>query len=311
MVDGNEGAQAALEAARAALADAWRRVAELDADARAAVVSECRAQLIEIERAAYRGGGEESALPTRFGIVGESPAMQRVFDKLEKMAASNYAVLVTGESGTGKELVARALHEHGLRKKKPFLSENCAAIPETLLESILFGHAKGAFTGAHKDSPGHFVTAHTGTLFLDELGDMPLSMQSKLLRVLQDGEVRPVGSEKTRKVDVRLVAATNKDLQLEVREKRFREDLYFRLNVLELQLPPLRERGEDVLHIAEFFLRRARLEMKRELRLGDAAKAWLLDQPWPGNVRQLENSIRRAAALSGSEELGADSFEQS
>ncbi|HMQ21654.1 MAG TPA: sigma-54 factor interaction domain-containing protein, partial [Planctomycetota bacterium] len=171
--------------------EAWcERVARLTVTERVDVVARVRSSLIALERSAYVEG-DEAPLPQRFGIVGDSDCMHRVFERLEKMAASDYAVLVTGESGTGKELVARALHLHGLRKDKPFLSENCAAIPETLLESILFGHAKGAFTGAHKDNAGHFVRAHEGTLFLDELGDMPLSMQSKLLRVLQDGEVRP------------------------------------------------------------------------------------------------------------------------
>ncbi|MCA8969968.1 MAG: sigma-54-dependent Fis family transcriptional regulator [Planctomycetes bacterium] len=287
--------------------DWCERAKGLDPEQRVDLVAEIRSRLIDLERTAYVEG-DEPPLPQRFGIIGDSDVMHRVFERLEKMAASDYAVLVTGESGTGKELVARALHMHGPRKHKPFLSENCAAIPETLLESILFGHAKGAFTGAHKDNAGHFVRAHEGTLFLDELGDMPLSMQSKLLRVLQDGEVRPVGSEKTRHVDVRLVAATNKDLQLEVREKRFREDLLFRLNVLEITLPPLRERGRDILHIAEFFLRRARKELGRELRLGKSAEEWLMVQNWPGNVRQLENEIRRAAALATGTVLESASF---
>lgn len=292
---------------RAQLEEWCRVAADLDIDTRATLVAEARARLSELERVSYVAG-EEAPLPQRFGIIGDSPVMREVFERLERMASSEYAVLVTGESGTGKELVARALHEHGRRKGKAFLSENCAAIPETLLESILFGHAKGAFTGAHKDNPGHFVSADKGTLFLDELGDMPLSMQSKLLRVLQDGEVRAVGSEKTRKVDVRLVAATNKHLPTEVAEKRFREDLYYRLNVLELTLPPLRERGEDILWIAEFFLRRARAELGRPLQLAPSAKDWLLAHLWPGNVRQLENEIRRAAALSRQATLEAADF---
>ncbi len=250
----------------------------------------------------------EPSVPCTYGIIGDSEPMQHTFTLLERVTQSDYPVLVTGESGTGKELVARALHFHGKRKGKPFLSENCAAIPETLLESILFGHAKGAFTGAHKDNPGHFVAAHTGTLFLDEIGDMPLSMQSKLLRVLQDGEVRPVGSDKTRKVDVRIVAATNKDLKVCVEQKTFRQDLFYRLNVLEIHLPPLRERGDDVLHIAEFFLWRAHKDLGRSLELGASARRVLLEHAWPGNVRQLENEIRRAAALSGGGVLEASDF---
>ena len=241
---------------------------------------------------------DEEPMPSRFGILGQSPAMNKVFDLLERIIKSDYPVLVTGASGTGKELVARALHNYGARRRRNFVSENCAAIPEMLLESILFGHKKGSFTGAHRDNPGHFVTAHKGTLFLDELGDMPLVMQGKLLRTLQDGEIRPVGSSKIRKVDVRLVAATNKDLQAMVAAKSFREDLFYRLNVLAIHLPPLAERGDDILLLAEFFLRKARREQRRPLILSDDARERLLAAPWPGNVRQLENEIRRAVALS-------------
>lgn len=247
--------------------------------------------------------------PGRYGIIGESPAMQQLFSLLDRIVPSEFPVLVTGESGTGKELVARAIHDYGPRRKKRFLSENCAAIPETLLESILFGHVKGAFTGAHKDNPGHFVSADKGTLFLDELGDMPLLMQGKLLRVLQDGELRPVGGERSRKVDVRLVAATNKNLQRLVAEKQFRQDLYYRLNVLELHLPPLRERAGDIVLIAEHFLDRARTDLGRpELRLGEGARKALLAHSWPGNVRELENEIRCAAALCRDEEIEAAEF---
>ena len=251
---------------------------------------------------------EERVLPERYGIIGDSSAMHDVFTRLEKIVQSPYPVLVTGESGTGKELIAKALHERGPRKSQAFVSENCAAIPETLLESILFGHAKGAFTGAHKDSPGHFVSADKGTLFLDEIGEMPMSMQSKLLRVIQEGEVRPVGSSKTRQVDVRLVAATNRKLEDRVREGAFREDLYYRLNVLELRLPALRERGEDILHIAEFFLRRARRDLDRPLRLSEDAKAAMLAHSWPGNVRELENEVRRAAALARDDVIDRSGF---
>jgi transcriptional regulator with GAF, ATPase, and Fis domain len=248
-----------------------------------------------------------SELPGRFGILGESAAMQEVFALLERIVKSEFPVLVTGESGSGKELVARAIHDYGPRRKRTFLSENCAAIPDTLLESILFGHVKGSFTGAHRDNPGHFVTADRGTLFLDELGDMPLLMQGKLLRVIQDGEVRPVGGDKVKKVDVRLVAATNKDLRRLVEEGAFRQDLYYRLNVLEIRLPPLRERGDDILIIAEHLLRRARKELGRPgLGLDDAAAARLQEHAWPGNVRELENEIRRASALSTGDRIGAD-----
>ena len=246
---------------------------------------------------------KRSAWPGKFGILGESPGMVEVFDLISKIAPSDYPVLVTGQSGTGKELVARAIHDQSKRKRRTYLAENCAAIPETLLESILFGHKKGSFTGAVQDNPGHFVSADKGTLFLDELGDMPLVMQGKLLRVLQDGEVRPVGSEKVLKVDVRLVAATNKNLEDQVRDKAFREDLYYRLNVLQIHLPPLRERGGDIQILADFFLAGASREVGRELRFSKEAQRFLAEQAWPGNVRQLENAVRRAAALVDGDEI--------
>ena len=285
-----------------------RAESELNAEDMECFRSVGASALDSMRRAVLVDAGAEAALPERYGIIGESEPMRRVFELLDRMIKSDYPALVTGESGTGKELVARAFHFHGPRCGKVFLSENCAAIPETLLESILFGHSKGAFTGAHKENPGHFVAADKGTLFLDEIGDMPLSMQSKLLRVIQDGEVRPVGGEKVRRVDVRLVAATNKNLEQCVADKTFRQDLFYRLNVLEIALPALRERGDDVLLIADYFLRKARRELGRPLQLDSAAERWLLAHPWPGNVRQLENEIRRAAALAKSETLGAGDF---
>jgi transcriptional regulator with GAF, ATPase, and Fis domain len=256
-----------------------------------------------LRRKVFTATGEGHPLPQRFGIIGESPAMQKVFQSLEKIIPANYPVLVTGQSGTGKELIAKALHHYGPRKHETFLSENCAAIPETLLESILFGHKKGAFTGAHRDNPGHFLAADKGTLFLDEIGDMPLSMQSKLLRVIQDGEVRAVGGDRPKKVDVRLVAATNRDLEARVREGKFREDLFYRLNVLDIHLPPLRERGEDVLLIAEHFLRNARKALGRPFSLSKKTREEFLLSPWPGNIRELENAIRRLSALASEDEL--------
>jgi transcriptional regulator with GAF, ATPase, and Fis domain len=237
-------------------------------------------------------------LPGAYGILGASPAMKKTFDLLAKILPTHLPVLVFGESGTGKELVAKALHHHGPRAKAPFLSENCAAIPENLLESELFGHVKGAFTGAVKDRPGHFRSADQGTLFLDEIGDMPLGMQSKLLRVLQEGEVRPVGGNRDYKVDVRVVAATHRDLKKMVAEGRFREDLYFRLNVLAIPLPPLRDRVGDVRLLADYFLQLARRDAPgREVSLAEDALAALEAFRWPGNVRQLENELRRAFAL--------------
>ncbi len=247
-------------------------------------------------------------VPMRYGMIAASPAMERVFELLEKVIASDVAVLIQGETGTGKELVAKALHELGPRKDKPFLAENCAAVPAELLESELFGHKRGSFTGAIADRPGHFVAADGGTVFLDEIGDMPLAMQAKLLRVLQEGEVRPVGSNKVVHVDVRIVAASNKDLRGMCRDGTFREDLYFRLAVVTIQLPPLRERKGDVRHLVRFFLQRVNKEMGREVSLDEEALKLMERWRWPGNVRELENEIRRAVALSADGSIGPASL---
>jgi transcriptional regulator with GAF, ATPase, and Fis domain len=244
---------------------------------------------------------DASGTPRRFGMIGDSPAMQAVFELLEKVAPSDVPVLIQGETGTGKELVARALHDHSPRRAKPFLAENCAAVPENLLESELFGHKRGSFTGAIADRAGHFVAADHGTVFLDEIGDMPLAMQSKLLRVLQEGEVRPVGSNKTLHVDVRIVAASNKDLVELCRAGRFREDLYFRLNVITIRLPPLRERTGDIAHLVRHFLAASSKEIGRELSISPEALQALERWRWPGNVRELENVVRRAAVFSRGE----------
>jgi len=261
------------------------------------------AQRLQAATDEARGAASEDApkgsIPMRFGMVGASPALGKVFALLEKVAPSDVAVLIQGETGTGKELVARALHEYGARKDEPFLAENCAAVPAELLESELFGHERGAFTGAVADRAGHFVAADGGTVFLDEIGDMPLPMQAKLLRVLQDGEVRPVGSNASKKVDVRVVAATNKDLRAMCAAGTFREDLYFRLNVITIELPPLREREGDVAHLARFFIGRMKDEIGLEATITPAALEALSRWRWPGNVRELENEIRRAVALSG------------
>ncbi len=206
-------------------------------------------------------------------------------------------MLLSGESGTGKDLVARALHEESSRRVENMISENCAAIPETLLESTLFGHKRGAFTGAVRDHPGHFAAADRGTLFLDEIGNMSMAMQAKLLRVLQEREIRPLGGTQTRKVDVRVIAATNRNLVGMVLEKSFREDLFYRLNVLQIELPPLRERGDDILLLAEHFLGVAATDGARALELSDAARKAIASYRWPGNVRQLQNETQRLAAL--------------
>ncbi|MEM1448043.1 MAG: sigma 54-interacting transcriptional regulator [Planctomycetota bacterium] len=234
----------------------------------------------------------------RFGMLGASPAMQEVYALIERVAPSDVPVLIQGETGTGKELVARALHENSARRENRLLAENCAAVPENLLESELFGHKKGAFTGAVEDRPGHFVAADGGTVFLDEIGDMPLPMQAKLLRVLQDGEVRPVGSNATRRVDVRIIAATHRDLPTAVQSGAFREDLLFRLNVITIHLPPLREREGDVARIARGLLPGIAEEVGRSASLSQEALGALEAWRWPGNVRELENELRRAVALS-------------
>ncbi len=241
-------------------------------------------------------------------IIGESPAMQRVFEIMAKVAETDATVLISGETGTGKELVARAVHYTGPRKAKPFVAQNCGALPETLLESELFGHKRGAFTGAHADKKGLFELADKGTVFLDEIGETGPSMQVRLLRVLQEGEIRPLGSAETRQVDVRIVAATNRDLSLEVEEGRFREDLFYRLRVVEIRLPTLAERREDIPTLAHYFLDRSNEKMGRALTgFTKAAMEALLQYGWKGNVRELENEIERTVALAGdSERVGVE-----
>ncbi len=255
----------------------------------------------------------QTAAATRvcFGnIVGRSDAMQSVFDMIEKVAASDLPVLIQGESGTGKELVARAVHEHGARKRKIFLSENCAAIPETLLESELFGHVRGAFTGAERDRAGLFEQADTGTLFLDEVGDMSPAMQARLLRVLQEGELRRVGGDRPIQVDVRVIAATHRDLAAETAAGRFREDLLYRLQVLPIRIPPLRERPEDVSPLVDHLLARIARERGREVPAIDSSVRSLLERfSWPGNVRQLENTLQRMVLLAGDEPMSLSLLE--
>ncbi len=230
-------------------------------------------------------------------LIGKSAVMQQVYDLLERIAAVRAPVIVYGESGTGKELVAQALHYGGPRARGPFVAINCAALSETLLESELFGHAKGAFTGAHETTRGLFVEADGGTLFLDEIGELPLPLQAKLLRALETSTIRAVGGGGERKVDVRIVAATNRDLQRAVKDKRFREDLYYRLHVMPVQLPPLRARKEDIPLLVEHFLERlgqTQPEVGRKEITADAMRR-LAEQPWPGNVRELRNTIERLA----------------
>jgi len=231
------------------------------------------------------------------GFVGKSRKMREIYTLIEKVATSTSSVLITGESGTGKELAARALHEHSHRRDKPFVAVNCGAIPDTLMESELFGHKKGAFTGAIADKPGLFEQAEGGTLFLDEIGELPLLLQAKLLRVLQEKEFRMVGGSETTRADVRIVAASNRDLEEQIRECSFREDLYYRLNVIMLRMPPLRERPEDILPLMEHFFRKfTGKEIVEPVASPEALKV-LLTYPFPGNIRELENMVERCTVL--------------
>ncbi|MEZ5979391.1 MAG: sigma-54 dependent transcriptional regulator [Planctomycetota bacterium] len=237
--------------------------------------------------------------PDRFALVGESSAFRAMLDLVDRVADADVPVLVRGETGTGKEGVARRIHERSARRKKPFVAIDCGAIPATLIESELFGHVRGAFTGADRDRPGHIVSADGGTLLLDEIGELPLALQPKLLRVLQEGEVRPVGGNRTRKVDVRVVAATNRDLAAEQAAGRFRQDLYFRLAVVEVVVPPLRDRLADLPLLAEHLAARIARDMGRETpEVTPSALSRLAGHDWPGNVRELDNVLRRAMALS-------------
>ncbi len=237
-------------------------------------------------------------------IVGKSAAMQQVFKMIGRVSHSDAPVMITGESGSGKELVARAIHHHSARNNKSFIAINCAAIPEQLLESEIFGHEKGAFTGATGTRVGRFEQSHGGSLFLDEIGDMPLSLQGKILRVLQEGEFSRVGGNDVHKSDVRIIAATNKNLEQEVSDRRFREDLFYRLNVVRIQLPPLRQRIEDIRILAEYFLLKVATQKRLpHLQLSEEAVRVLEAHAWPGNVRELENTIQRACVLSMSDIL--------
>jgi DNA-binding NtrC family response regulator len=240
-------------------------------------------------------------------IIGKSKPMQEVFDLIRRVADSPTNVLITGESGTGKELVAKAIHYNSDRRDAPFVPVNCAAIPEQLLESELFGHMRGAFTDAKLDKRGLFEEAQKGTLFLDEISELPLMLQAKLLRAIQEREIRRVGANKPIAVDVRIIAATNLHLSEEVKSKRFREDLYYRLNVIELKLPPLRERREDIPLLVEAFLKKCGEARGKEIKaISESALAMLVDYAWPGNVRELENVIERAVTLSRGEKIVAD-----
>ena len=240
-------------------------------------------------------------------IIGKSEGMKRVLEQVAQAAETDSNVHIEGESGTGKELIAKSLHLSGPRKKGPFVAINCAAIPENLLESELFGYKKGAFSGAVSDKKGLFVQAHSGSFFMDEISEMPLAMQSKLLRVLEEREVFPLGGSQTIKVDTRIITASNKNLEQEVDTKNFREDLYYRIHVIRIQLPPLRERRDDIPLLAKHFLKKYSTEMGKDI-VGITSQALqkLLRHNWPGNVRELENTIESAVALAGENQIGAD-----
>jgi DNA-binding NtrC family response regulator len=241
-------------------------------------------------------------------VVGSSTAMRRVYELIDRVAPSDASVLIFGETGTGKELIARAIHEGSGRASHPFVAVNCAAVPASLIESELFGHARGAFTDAKAERKGLFQQASGGTLFLDEIGELPIDMQPKLLRALQERKVRPVGSNAEIAFDARVVTASNRDLEAEVFHKRFREDLYYRINVVQIDLPPLRNRGQDVLELASHFLNgfSKRAGREKELSLSAGAAEKIVRYEWPGNVRELENSMERAVALARFGEIMAD-----
>ena len=240
-------------------------------------------------------------------MIGKSKEIQAIFQLIRRVAESTVNILISGESGTGKEMVAKAIHYNSPRKGHPFVAVNCAAIPGTLLESELFGHARGAFTDAHIDKKGMFEEAQGGTLFLDEIGEIPVSLQPKLLRVIQEKAVRRVGSTKTVPVDIRIISVTNQDLMEEVKAKRFRDDLYYRINVLEISIPPLRNHREDVPLLVDHFLNKyAETQHKKISGLTESAMTILINYPWPGNVRELENVIERAVTLARGEKISAE-----
>jgi two-component system response regulator HydG len=298
LMSGHPSFDAALQALRAGAADFLAKPFTR-ADVQRAVQ-----RALQRDRA---GDGRDAAEPAAAphaasaappALVGCSQAMRQVQDLIDRVGPSDATVLVHGESGTGKEVVAAALHARSSRKRGPYIKVNCAAIPDTLLESELFGHERGAFTGAVRAKKGRFELAHGGTIFLDEIGDMSPATQTKVLRVLQEGEIDRVGGTRTQNVDVRVLAATNVDLERAIAERRFREDLYYRLRVIEIRLPPLRERKEDIPLLAEHFVRRYAAKARKAIAaLEPDALAMLLDHDWPGNVRELENAIERAVVL--------------
>lgn len=294
IITGNNGRSAALSAIQLGAYDFINKPVALDV---LGIILQRAIHLrrIEQECRALQSQAQNGEFET---IVGVSPAMQKVYGVIRRVSGTDLPVLITGENGTGKELVARAIHRQSTRKSTPFVAINCGAIPETLLESELFGHEKGSFTGAHRQQKGKVEFAADGTLFLDEIGELPLSLQVKLLRFLQDGEIERVGGREKLSVNARVIAATNVDLQEAIAAGRFREDLFYRLSVVQLALPSLRERGEDALLLAQVFLTRYRDTLNRRITgLSDEARAAIAAYSWPGNVRELENRIKRAIIM--------------
>ena len=296
----------AVKAIRVGAYDFISKPVELDALAialeRAIKHKQLREEVRRLREEASRAVAERPA-----DLLGESDAMRHVYDLVDRIADAEVSVLVTGESGTGKEVVARALHARSRRARGPFVAINCAAVPEPLLESELFGHARGAFTDAKESRQGLFQEASGGTLFLDEIGDMPLALQPKILRALQERAVRPVGATQEVPVDVRVVAATNRDLEEAIEERRFREDLYFRINVVQIPLPPLRARGGDVLLLAQQFVTRYAARARKDVKgISPTAAERMLAYAWPGNVRELQNCVERAVALTRYDHIAVD-----
>jgi len=298
--------QQAVDAMRRGAYDYLEKPFKMDAF-RATVEKALEKRTLIVENVALRESVKREI--TELGIVGRSAAIQRVRELIRRVAPSTASVLVTGESGTGKEVVARAIHAASPRTAKPFVSVNCGALPEQLMESELFGHEKGSFTGAVSAKEGLFRAANGGTIFLDEIGELPTSLQVKLLRVLQDRLVRPVGSSKEIPIDVRVFAATNRFLEEDVKRGAFRQDLYYRLNVLRIHLPPLRERPEDVEPLVRHFLGQQSALASRQFQLDVAVPAWLARRDFPGNVRELENLVLRATALAMTDIVGVEDFQ--
>ncbi len=302
MLTGNNERENALKAMRMGAFDFYAKPPVLN---ELKVIITRAFHLANIDEQNLRQVSAESVDGGQWGMVGSCPEMQAVFHTIRKVAASNAPILITGESGTGKELVAGAIHEASSRHSGPLVAINCGAIPENLLESELFGHEKGAFTGAHAAVRGKLQYAHKGTLFLDEIGELPVNLQVKLLRFLQEGTIQRVGGREEIAIDARTTCATNVDIAKAIEEGRFREDLYYRIGVINIKLPPLRERGDDILLIAENFLRLYCKENKKKaVRFSSAATAFLKRHNWPGNVRELKNRVQRAVIMCDGTSIG-------